>query len=52
MPMPIPMTDPMANRKIANINLGTDLLTPANSSPKQKPTTNLCDATAPVNSNT
>jgi len=52
MPMPIPTTDPIANRKIANINLGTDLLTPANSSPKQKPTTNLCDATAPVNNST
>lgn len=52
MPIPIPITDPMANTKIANINLGTDLLTPANSNPKQKPTTYLCDATAPVNNNT
>lgn len=51
-PMPIPMTDPIANMKTANTNLGIDLLAPANSKPKQKPTTNLCDATAPVSNST
>lgn len=51
-PTPIPTADPPENTKIASISLRKVLLAPANSKPKQKPTTNLCEATAPTNKNT
>lgn len=50
--MPIPTADPAENTKIASTSLKRVLLAPANSNPKQNPTTNLWEATAPTNKNT